>query len=273
MIVMMLLGLPVWTMRTLPFTNHRRLLIAITVIVSALLHWFVLTDMTFNPQPAHHATQPSIAIRLDYPVPAPLPPEPEATSPVLPDPGSITPPVDTTTEEVQTSPIVNQIEPVIEQPTPTIEPFISAPKQEPVSASALKRQLLASIRQPKPTDQPTLQTELPTNWTQDALPQTGAPAKPLFEPLTYTGPTKTERWKSIDGTAQIRKVLSDGTVICARAVTLLPNSNFEASVMQGNICGKEKGGRKNQNQLARFHPNNQNNEPSEDTEEASPPND
>lgn len=225
------------------------------LVLSVLTHWALLGGLELGLWSADDKSPAPTSIRITLdnaqppaiiePRPTPTIPDhtPEPENPITPE--TVTPPQPVIAETDQPPTITRPIPRPEEQTGPTnIDP------------TQLRRQVLASIRQPNAsqTETPTT-TNLPGNWTQDALP-TGVEQPTLLEPLTYTGPVTTERWKSADGTPETRKVLADGTVLCAKGLTLLPNSNFEANIMQTRICGKEKGGRENRNRLARFHPSN-----------------
>ncbi len=229
--------------------SSRRPMWLTALAMSLLLHWVLLIGISADfksPQPGSDQAMPPIRIALDYALPEPEPPP--VTPDVLPD-EIIEPTINETV--TPSAPAVADSADIPDQqlPQPAAEPL-----PQTINADTLKRQLLASIRQPaQPAAQP--EHQLPGNWTQDALPQSGVPKTQLLEPLTYTGPVTTERWKSDNGTPESRTVLADGTVICARGQTLLPNSNFEANLMLMQLCGKQKGGRENQNRLARYHGN------------------
>ncbi len=239
-------------MRLLSILQPRKLLLVITLALSLLMHWSLLVGLRFDfdlllPKQPPNPTPP-IQVSLNYPPPIDTAVEP-ATPIASPadDSSNAIPPVESETPQPTLAEAENAI----------AEEKAAEPQAQTVNAQALKRQLLASIRQPENQASQT-DNKLPGNWTQDALPQAGLPETQLLEPLSYTGAATTERWKSTDGTPESRTVLANGTVVCGRGHTLLPNSAFEANLMLMRVCGKEKGGRENQNRLARFHRTNNN---------------
>ncbi len=246
-------------------TPKKHYLVASALVISVLVHWWFLGGLQLNLWETQDKTLSvtTFDITLDSTVPAPdlaAPP----TIPEIPDdspaPADSNPVTPETTAPPETV-LANTEEPVATTPA-NIEPSQTSPN---IDSTVLRRQVLASIRQPGETPNQTT-SELPSNWTQDALPLAGVEQPALLEPLTYTGPATVERWQSADGTPETRTVLADGTVLCARGHTLLPNSNFEATVMQTRLCGKEKGGRENKNRLARYHPGYVEPQPSRDPE-------
>lgn len=241
--------LPLAKLRTAPQKHY---LVVTALVMSVLVHWWLLGSLQLDLWPAQDKASSVTAfdITLDSAVP---------TSDVVPT--AIPKIPDDLPESTDSNPVtpIKTVppKPVLadtEEPAATIpantEPSQASPN---IDSTVLRRQVLASIRQPGEASSQAI-SELPANWTQDALPVVGAEQPALLEPLTYTGPVTVERWKSTDGTPETRTVLADGTVLCARGHTLLPNSNFEATVMQTKLCGKEKGGRENKNRLARYHP-------------------
>lgn len=224
------------------------------LVLSVLVHWWLLGGLKLGLWQTQDETRSVTTINITLDNVAASPDIAPASVPEIvnntPEPNNPIPP----TVETPTPPqpvLAETDQPLFETTVPDSEANTSAPA---VDSSVLRRQLFASIRQPSETSSPST-SELPTNWTQDALPSTGVEQPALLEPLTYTGPVTSERWKGDDGQPQTRTVLADGTVVCGRGHTLLPNSDFEANVMLMRTCGKEKGGRKNKNQLARYHPN------------------
>ena len=122
----------------------------------------------------------------------------------------------------------------------------------------LRRQAVATARsQPQKRLGEPDTSSLPSNWTRDALPGKATAAPEYLEPLSYTGPTGTRQWQQADGQMRSETVLADGTVVCGRSHTLMPNSSFETTLIMSSVCGKKTGsGRENRNALSRFHPGN-----------------
>ncbi len=254
-------------MRRSALFQSRDLVVVAALLASLLAHVFFLTglELRFSDSPALPDNPPLLRISLAnavtaqpapvIPVTIPRMPEPE----LEPDPEPGPAPEPLAAAPSQASPTVRADD--IEQREPG-EPAVTQPPV--LNTTTIKRQLLASIRQSdRPAATPPV-NELPANWTQDALPDAKLSPQPLLEPLAYTGPVTTERWKSADGNPETRTVLSDGTVICGRGHTLLPNSSFEANLMLHKLCGKQTGGRDNQNKLARYHSAYQSEEPAEE---------
>ena len=235
------------------------------VLYSLLLHVLIvvmLHETTWHEPVPELASSP-LRIELRQPPPARLAPAPTAPlTDVNQQAASSTAAAETTASATSA---VNDNQPdsatapeVTSTPasTPTT-PAASASVPE-LSVQQLRRQALATARSQsqKRLGEPDT-SSLPTNWTRDALPGKATAAPEYLEPLSYTGPTGSRQWQQADGQMRSETVLADGTVVCGRSHTLMPNSSFETTLIMSSVCGKKTGsGRENRNALSRFHPGN-----------------
>jgi len=135
------------------------------------------------------------------------------------------------------------------------EPNATMPE---LSLQQLRQQAIdaANSRPRKRFGQPDLGS-LPANWTRDALPGKATAAPEYLPPLNYTGSTGSEQWREDNGQIRSETVLADGTVVCGRGMTLMPNSSFQTTVIMSSVCGKKTGSDTvNRNALSRHHPGN-----------------
>jgi len=233
--------------------------LAQAVLFSLLLHVFIvvlLHERSWHDPSADLPADP-LRIQLRQPPPADSPQPAPAT--VMPETGSLP---DTGTE-VPTSASRERAKAATESPaqspsTPADDAAGTDTTAPTLSVQQLRQQAIdtATQRSQKRIGQPDLGS-LPANWTRDALPGKATAAPEYLEPLSYTGPTGSQQWREPNGQIRSETVLSDGTVVCSRSHTLMPNSSFQTTVMMSSVCGKKTGsGRDNPNALSRFHPGN-----------------
>ena len=197
----------------------------------ALLH-------SYQPQQPTPVTPTPLELRIHRPPPSQPAPEPEPAERSQPPPES---PTETTKPTTSPDP----------PPQTKQEPDARAGTTQPgPDARTIRRQALAAVRRAKPEPGQPL---MPRNWTAPVLPQ--RPGRPdLLEPLFYTGPTgTTDEWQDLDGTYHVTAVLSDGTRLCGHSVTLMPMTNFEASVLAMRTCGRVRGDGDRGYPLQAFH--------------------
>jgi len=231
------------------------------VLYSLLLHVLIvvmLHETTWHEPLPELASSP-LRIELRQPPPARLAPAPGAPLTDINEQAA------SSTAATETTPSTTSARDD-DQPDSTTGPEItSAPATPAASASVpelsvqqLRRQAAATARsQPQKRLGEPDAASLPTNWTRDALPGKATAAPEYLEPLNYTGPTGTRQWQQADGQMRSETVLADGTVVCGRSHTLMPDSSFETTLIMSSLCGKKTGsGRENRNALSRFHPGN-----------------
>jgi len=235
------------------------------VLYSLLLHVLIVVMLheTTWQEPVPELASSPLRIELRQPPPARLAPAPDAP------PTDVNEQAASSTAAPETIPSTTSARDDDQPDSATVPEVTSTPASTPATPAAsasvpelsvqqLRRQAVATARSQsqKRLDEPDT-SSLPSNWTRDALPGKATAAPEYLEPLNYTGPTGTRQWQQADGQMRSETVLADGTVVCGRGHTLMPNSNFETTLIMSGVCGKKTGSeRENRNALSRFHPGN-----------------
>jgi len=243
-----------------PDTSVPRPRLAQAVLFSLLVHVgivVVLHERSWH-DPVADLTPNPLRIQLRQPAPAALPePAPaEVVRKSSRQADSSSTSADSASREsaraAVEAPANSALNPAAETPDAAASP---APT---LSVQQLRQQVIeaASTGPQKRIGQPDTNS-LPSNWTRDALPGKATAAPNYLEPLNYTGAGGSEQWQEANGQIRGETVLEDGTVVCGRSHTLMPNSSFQTTVMMSSVCGKKTGsGRDNRNALSRYHPGN-----------------
>jgi len=243
-----------------PDTSVPRPRLAQAVLFSLLVHVgivVVLHERSWH-DPVADLTPNPLRIQLRQPAPAALPePAPaEVVRKSSRQADSSSTSADSASREsaraAVEAPANSALNPAAETPDAAASP---APT---LSVQQLRQQVIeaASTGPQKRIGQPDTNS-LPSNWTRDALPGKVTAAPDYLEPLNYTGAGGSEQWQEANGQIRGETVLEDGTVVCGRSHTLMPNSSFQTTVMMSSVCGKKTGsGRDNRNALSRYHPGN-----------------